>query len=53
MSGKKVRLHTVVDPSLIGGLVVKMGDKVIDGSVIKRLAIMKKNLSNIQFSRLG
>jgi len=53
MSGKKVRLHSVVDPSLIGGLVVKMGDKVIDGSVIKRLSILKKNLSNIQFSRLG
>jgi F-type H+-transporting ATPase subunit delta len=53
MSGKNVRLHSVVDPSIIGGIVVKMGDKVIDGSVIKRLSIMKKNLSNIQFSRLG
>lgn len=53
MSGKNVRLQVVVDPSLIGGLVVKIGDKVIDGSVVKRLAIMKKNLKNIQFSKIG
>jgi len=53
MSGKNVRLRVVVDPGLIGGLVVKMGDKVIDGSVVKRLSIMKKNLKNIQFSKIG
>lgn len=53
MTGKNVRLRVVVDPSLIGGLIVRMGDKVIDGSVVKRLSIMKKNLNNIQFSRLG
>lgn len=53
MSGKNVRLRVVIDPSLIGGLVVRIGDKVIDGSVVKRLAIMKRNLKNIQFSKIG
>lgn len=53
MSGKNVRLRVTVDPSIIGGLVVKMGDKVIDGSVVKRLSIMKKSLKNIQFSKIG
>ncbi|MGI6225641.1 MAG: F0F1 ATP synthase subunit delta [Peptococcales bacterium] len=53
MSGKNVRLRVVIDPTLIGGLVVRIGDKVIDGSVVKRLAIMQKNLKNIQFSKIG
>ena len=53
MTGKNVRLDVKVDPSLLGGLGVKIGDKVIDGSAIKRLAILKKNLKSIQFSKLG
>ncbi|MFZ5943921.1 MAG: F0F1 ATP synthase subunit delta [Bacillota bacterium] len=53
MTGKNVRMKVEIDPGLIGGLIVKIGDKVIDGSVIKRLSIMKKNLSNIQFSKIG
>lgn len=39
--GKKVRLDVAVDRSLIGGIVVRAGDKVIDGSVkgqLQRLA---------------
>lgn len=39
--GKKVRLNVSVDRSLIGGVVVRAGDKVIDGSIkgqLKRLA---------------
>lgn len=53
MSGKNVRLRVEIDPSLIGGLVVRMGDKVIDGSVLKRLSIMKQSLKNIQFAKIG
>lgn len=53
MTGKNVRLQVKIDPNLIGGLVVKIGDKVIDGSVVKRLAIMKKKLKDIQFSKIG
>jgi F-type H+-transporting ATPase subunit delta len=39
--GKKVRLDVSVDRSLIGGVLVRAGDKVIDGSIkgqLKRLA---------------
>jgi F-type H+-transporting ATPase subunit delta len=35
--GKDVQLHVVVDPSLIGGLRVEIGDDVIDGTVVSRL----------------
>lgn len=53
MTGKNVRVKVEIDPSLIGGLVVRIGDKVIDGSVIKRLAVMKKKLNEIQFTKIG
>ena len=33
-----------VDPSILGGLIVRVGDKLIDGSVASRLAAMKQAL---------
>lgn len=36
--GHDVHLHTEVDPQVVGGLVVQIGDEVIDGSVVARLA---------------
>lgn len=35
---RKVRLHTQIDPQLIGGAVIRSGDLVIDGSLSTRLA---------------
>ncbi len=35
--GREVRVHTRLDPSLIGGAVVRAGDLVIDGSLRGRL----------------
>jgi len=32
-----VRLHCSVDPSLIGGAVVRSGDMLIDGSIANKL----------------
>ena len=36
-TGKKVILQINIDPSLIGGIVTKIGDKVLDGSVKTQL----------------
>jgi F-type H+-transporting ATPase subunit delta len=36
-TGKKVILKVDIDPALIGGLVTKIGDKVLDGSVKTQL----------------
>jgi F-type H+-transporting ATPase subunit delta len=36
--GTVVRLQVTVDPTLVGGIVVRVGDEVIDGSVVHRLA---------------
>lgn len=46
-SGKNIQLQNKVDPSIIGGVFVKIGDKIIDGTVKGRLSNMKEQLSQI------
>jgi F-type H+-transporting ATPase subunit delta len=43
-TGKHVEVKTVVDPSLIGGLVARVGDTVIDGSLRHRLEDLRQAL---------
>jgi F-type H+-transporting ATPase subunit delta len=42
MTGKTVVVNTKVDPGLIGGIIIKIGDRVIDGSIRSKLDGMKK-----------
>lgn len=46
VTGKKVVLKTQIDQGIIGGIIVKIGDKLIDGSVVRQLATLKKALLN-------
>jgi F-type H+-transporting ATPase subunit delta len=39
--GRRVQIDARVDPSLIGGLVVKLGSKMIDTSVRARLGALQ------------
>jgi F-type H+-transporting ATPase subunit delta len=41
-TGKNVELKVVVDPSVIGGVVAKIGDTVIDGTIKHRLDQLKQ-----------
>lgn len=43
-TGKKVSITHKVDKSLIGGVVTRIGDRVIDGSVKTRLASFRESL---------
>jgi F-type H+-transporting ATPase subunit delta len=43
-TGKQVEVKLVVDPSVIGGIVARVGDRVIDGSVRTRLQQLKNAL---------
>jgi F-type H+-transporting ATPase subunit delta len=43
-TGKKVTIETAVDPSLIGGVITKIGDLVLDGSVRTQLISLKESL---------
>lgn len=44
ISGYRIKAEFEVDPSIIGGMQVKIMDKLIDGSVKNKLAIFKKKL---------
>ncbi|MFN2589106.1 MAG: ATP synthase F1 subunit delta [Actinomycetota bacterium] len=43
-TGKKVEVKVLVDPSVIGGVVSKVGDTVIDGTVRRRLEQLKEQV---------
>jgi F-type H+-transporting ATPase subunit delta len=44
MFGKEVVPHVTVDPRIMGGVIVHVGDTVLDGSVRKRLASLRRKM---------
>ena len=42
--GKEVALHQYVDEKLIGGLKIRIGDKLVDASVATQLKLMQRKL---------
>ena len=44
LAGQQVSLNVVVDPSVVGGVSVRLGDDVIDGSVSTRLEQARRTL---------
>jgi F-type H+-transporting ATPase subunit delta len=44
MTGKKIQLETRVQPNILGGVVARVGDQVIDGSVERRLKLLQQQL---------
>lgn len=44
-TGRPVELKVVVDPSVVGGLVARVGDEVFDGSVASRLSDARRQLT--------
>jgi F-type H+-transporting ATPase subunit delta len=45
MYGRDIDIRVVIDPAVTGGLVVRVGDEVIDGSVAGRLAAARSALN--------
>ena len=44
MTGARIELDLQIDPSVLGGLVVRVGDRMIDGSVRGRLERLRNQL---------
>jgi F-type H+-transporting ATPase subunit delta len=42
--GKEVRAHFRTDPEILGGIVVRVGDRVYDGSVRRKLTALRRRL---------
>jgi F-type H+-transporting ATPase subunit delta len=43
--GRQVGLQVTVDPAVLGGLVIQVGDEVIDGSIAHRLEAARRRLA--------
>ncbi|MDT3445259.1 MULTISPECIES: F0F1 ATP synthase subunit delta [unclassified Pseudofrankia] len=43
--GREIQVQTDLDPSVLGGVVVRVGDEVVDGSVLRRLAAARQALA--------
>jgi F-type H+-transporting ATPase subunit delta len=42
--GKEVRAHFRSDRGILGGVVVRVGDRVFDGSLKRRLAVLRRRM---------
>lgn len=49
-TGKEVRLVLKTDPSIIGGVVTRIGDSIMDASITRRLARMYENITGAGIS---
>ncbi len=47
LTGKRIELSQAVDPELLGGVQVRVGDQLIDGSVAGRLERLRTEFTNI------
>lgn len=45
ISGQRVTVQTNVDPGIVGGVVARMGDRLLDGSVRTRLEELRRRLA--------
>lgn len=52
VTGRNIHLEVSVDPRLIGGVMVQLGDKLIDGSVRRRLRTLEQALLREQATRI-
>jgi F-type H+-transporting ATPase subunit delta len=46
LSDKKITIENVVDPAIIGGFILRIGDNQYNASVANRLQVLKRELSN-------
>lgn len=53
VTGKNVQLTTEIDATIMGGVIVRIGDTIMDGSVANKLNSLKQKLTQIQAKEIG
>lgn len=53
LTGKTVKIRQNVDASILGGIVVRVGDKLIDGSVSRQLCVLQAELMKVPLMKVG
>jgi F-type H+-transporting ATPase subunit delta len=48
-TGKEVEVKVVVDPSVIGGVVARVGDQVFDGTIRRKLEMAREQLAGVAY----
>ena len=50
ITGKSVEIEVVKDPQILGGMVIRIGNNMIDGSVASRLKNLKARLLELRMA---
>lgn len=53
MLNKNVVLNKHLDEKILGGIVIQVGDKLIDGSIVRQLKNIKRSLESIDVREIG
>ncbi|MCR6545426.1 F0F1 ATP synthase subunit delta [Dehalobacterium formicoaceticum] len=53
ITGRNIQAEIQVEPSLIGGMSVRIGDTVYDGSIFKQLSLLKEHLQQNSVGKIG
>lgn len=53
MTGRTIKIRQHVDSSILGGIVVRVGDKLLDGSAAHKLAVLQSELLKTPLMKVG
>lgn len=53
IAGQSVKAQVTLEPNLLGGITVRMGDIVYDGSIVKKLSLLKEHLQQDTVGKIG
>lgn len=47
VTGDDVEISNIIDPSIVGGMLIQIGDQILDGSLKRKLEGLKESLSQL------
>ena len=53
MLNKNIILNKRVDARIMGGIIIQVGDKLIDGSISRRLKNIERSIKSIDIREIG